>query len=109
VFALERGAVDFLYKPFYPVDVDRMLHKVSDARPRIPSRPRVAAGGRVPAGGRSDRVGRGGSLGLRLAAHSPHAGIEPLPAHLIDVGGSLTPPAASDRARAVHGRARGRA
>ena len=32
VFALERGAVDFLYKPFYPVDVDRMLHKVYDLK-----------------------------------------------------------------------------
>ena len=31
-FALERGAVDFLYKPFYPIDVDRMLHKVYDLK-----------------------------------------------------------------------------
>jgi DNA-binding response OmpR family regulator len=30
LFALQRGAVDFLYKPFYPIDVDRTLHGVYD-------------------------------------------------------------------------------
>jgi DNA-binding response OmpR family regulator len=32
VFALERGAVDFLYKPFYPSTVDRTLHKVYELK-----------------------------------------------------------------------------
>jgi CheY-like chemotaxis protein len=31
-FALLRGAIEFLYKPFSPVDVDRTLHKAYDLR-----------------------------------------------------------------------------
>jgi CheY-like chemotaxis protein len=31
-FARGRGAVDFLYKPFYPIDIDRTLHKVYDLK-----------------------------------------------------------------------------
>lgn len=31
-FALARGALEFLYKPFTPVDVDRILHKAYDLK-----------------------------------------------------------------------------
>jgi CheY-like chemotaxis protein len=39
-FALARGAIEFLYKPFYPSDVDRTLHKLFDLK-----MPELAANG----------------------------------------------------------------
>jgi hypothetical protein len=31
-WALDRGAIAFLYKPFYPADIDRELHKLFDLK-----------------------------------------------------------------------------